>query len=458
MARRWLLWVGPSLALASFFACDIGYEVDGPKFCRAAPEDPYCAGLNGSSGAAGVGGVGGAPAQGSAGAPMAGSGGGGGGTGGAGGGGACASDEGCSSDEGPGSLCVAEACTKATGACDAKALVVVAKVDEALAAAEPRTACFFRELAPALTVAGDGARVAAYAAAAVRVPNPVTVPAGVRLEGHAAEAGKATALEVTSPIGGSPLVTMAAGSALAGFALDGKGAAEGVAASSGAVRLEGPLRIAATTLAVELTDTAVATVRGTSAAPVVLTGNVRGIDVGQEAGLDLQGDGEAGGVLVETTGMAAGILIRAGGTAFENKVVGLSARDNIGTGPNGTGALEVRQGRKVTVTGGVFRRNSLGISLNGEGNSQFAAFANVLISGCTFENPSATTGTAICGSLFGGATQLVLGAGNVFPSGRQTPADCAALGTNQDDACNEGADLGLSDIAEPFDLSATCGT
>jgi hypothetical protein len=361
-------------------------------------------------------------------------------------------------DKGEGSLCVAQACTQPDGACDAKVLVVVEKADEALAAVEPRTACFFRALAPALTGAGSGARVVAYAAATVGAPNPVTVPAGVRLEGHTAEAGKAVALEVTAPIAGSPLVTMAAGSALAGFAFDGKGTARGVAASSGAVRLEGPLRVAATAFAVELTGDAVATVRGTATTPVVITGNVRGIDVGSTAGLDLEGDGEAGGVLVETTGMAAGILIRAGGTSFENRVVGLLAKDNAGTGPNGTGAIEVRQGRKVTITGGVFRRNSVAVSFNGENNSQFAAFSNVTVSGSTFENPTPTTGTAICGSLFGGATQLVLGASNVFPSGRQAPGDCAVLGTNQDDSCNEGADLGLSDIAEPFDLSTSCGT
>lgn len=407
-------------------------------------------GVGGQSGASGIGGGG------SGGAPMMGQGGGGMGGGGAG---PCASDATCATDKGEGSLCVAEACTKAKDACDAKVLVVVDKADEALAAAESRDACFFRALAPALAaVKPQTERVAAYAASTVGAPGPVTVPAGVTLEGHGAEAGKAVGLEVAAPIAGSPLVTMAAGSALKGLALDGKATARGIAASSGAVRLEGPLRITATTLAVELTESAVATVRGTSSAPVLLTANVRGVDVASGAGLDLQGDGEAGGVLVETTGMAAGILIRAGGAAFENKLVGLLAKDNQGTGPNGTGAVEVRQGRKVTISNGVFRRNSIAISLNGENSSQFASFSNVSITGSTFENPSPTAGTAICGSLFGGTTQLVLGNSNVFPSGRQTPGDCAALGTNQDDSCNEGADLGLSDPLEPFDLSTSCGT
>jgi hypothetical protein len=423
-----------------------------------------CRGTAGSSGTAGFGGGG---AGGSSGGPMMGAGGVGGGVpvmgaAGAGSGGscgACRSDEGCEADQGAGSLCVATACTKATGACEANAFVVVEQADEALASAESRDACFFRALASALAAVGAGTeRVAAYAATSARVPGPLTVPANVTLEGHTADVSTPVALEVMAPIAGSPLVTMAAGSALKGFALDGKGTARGIAASSGAVRLEGPLRLSATALAVELTGDAVATLRGgVGLPPVVLTGNARGIDVGQDAGLDLQGDGEAGGVLVETTGMAAGILIRAGEATFENKVAGLLAKDNVGTGPNGTGAVEIRKGRKVTISGSVFRKNSRGISLNGENNSAFEAFSNVLISGSVFENPSPTTGTAICGSLFGGATQLTLGNGNAFPSGRQTPDNCTELSVEQRGSCETGGDLGVSDPLKPFDLTSSCG-
>ncbi len=456
--RHGKTWFGAVTAIAAavattHFSCADG-DVDGAGDCTELVNGG-CVPPGGSGGASGASGTGGG---GAGGAPQMGTGGG--GMGGAGGSGGCEDDAACAPAQG--SLCIGAACSKRSGQCDEAVRVVVERADDALASAESRDACFYRALAPALTGTASGTRVAAYAATAVRASGPVTVPAGVRLEGHAAEAGKAVTLAVTAPIAGAPLVTMAAGSALAGFALDGGGTARGVAASTGAVRLEGPLRIAATQLALELTGDAVATVRGGNGTPpVVLTGNVRGIDVAQTAGLDLQGDGEAGGVLVETTGMAAGILLRAGDTSFENKLVGLLAKDNAGTSVlNGTGAVEVRQGRKVTVTGCFFRKNIRGINLNGENTSASDSFGSVVIASSTFETPSMTTGTAVCGTGFTGVTQLVLGNGNVFPSGRQTPADCTTLGevANQGGACNGGNDLSVLDLAEPFDLSTSCGT
>jgi hypothetical protein len=453
--RRWVWAAGVAVVGGLPFACVSIDNTGGLGDCANPIGGIVCpsAGSMGASGTGGASGDSGGGTGGTSGTPAMGTGGG--GTGGTGGGG-CVGDTSC--DVANGSLCVGGTCTKALGACDAKAFVVVEQSDEALAAAESRDACFFRALAPALTAVGtETQRVAVYAATSVTVPTPITVPSNVALDGHTAEPGKAVALEVAALTPGVPLVTMAPGSGLKGIALDGKGTSSGVLASSGAVRFDGPLRVASTTLAIELTGNAVATVRGAMTTPVIVTSNLRGIDVAQSAGLDLEGDGEAGGVLVETTGMSAGILIRAGDTAIENKLIGLLAKDNIGSTSNGTGAVEVRQGRKVTISGSVFRKNNVAISLNGENNSQFASFSNVLVSGSVFENPSPTTGTAICGSGFSGEIQLALGPVNTFPSNLKTPDDCTALGSNQGGACNGGNDVSVIDLAKLFNLTCSGG-
>jgi hypothetical protein len=455
-----VLWFAPFVALlVNAAACKSRYDgkADLGGYCREVPASPECprpGGAGGSGGMGGAGGAAGAPVMGSGGAPVMGEGGG--GAGGSAGVGPCTSDAACAVDKGDGSLCVAGACTEAAGDCDPKVLVVADRADEALASGEPRGACFFRALAPALTAAGAGARVAAYAATSVRVPNPITVPAGVTLEGHMPGAGEAVPLEIAAPIAGSPLVTMAGGSGLEGFVLEGGGVARGIAASSGAVRLSGPLRVTYTALALELTGDAFATVHGTAAAPVVLAGNARGVDVAPDAGLDLQGDGEGGGMVIEATGAGAGVLVRAGGVASEVRLVGLLARGNTGeSAPNGAGAVEVRRGRAVVIAASVFRENGVALTLNGEGGPPGGAFSNVVIAENLFENPSASSGTAICGARLGGETPLGLAAGNRFPSGLRSPDDCDDLGAGPAAGCDAGGDIGVRDLAEHFAL--TCG-
>jgi hypothetical protein len=113
--------------------------------CSDETDEASPAGKAGSGGLGGQSGVAGVAGGGSGGAPVMGTGGGGSGSGGGGtaGQGPCTTDDACVADRGAGSLCVSGTCTKATGACEANVLVVVADGrtvdDPALAGA-----CHFR--------------------------------------------------------------------------------------------------------------------------------------------------------------------------------------------------------------------------------------------------------------------------------------------------------------------------
>jgi hypothetical protein len=246
---------------------------------------------------------------------------------------------------------------------------------------------------------------------------------------------------VMAPIAGSPLVTMAAGSALKGFALDGKGTARGIAASSGAVRLEGPLRLSATALAVELTGDAVATVRGTAMTPVMVTGNTFGVKVGATASLELTGEGSVG-LVVEKTSAGAGVLVEKGaGSDALTKVAGVYFRENTsGGGPDGAGAVEVRQSRQVLIEGCTFEKNQQSVTLNAESTSNTNLFLGVTISGNDFSAalPSPGQGAAVCGSEFAVAgTKIQLKpTANTFPSVAVCTAIVPAFG------CTGGFDVG----------------
>ncbi|HEU4407705.1 MAG TPA: hypothetical protein VFS43_20745 [Polyangiaceae bacterium] len=298
------------------------------------------------------------------------------------------------------------------------------------------------------------------------VAGPAVVPSGVRLEGRAtapaslvalagAESNGAGGAAGTSGAGGAggssappALVTLGVGSVLAGFALDGKGAAAGVRAEAGALRLEGPLTVTNTTRAVDLGGTADATVAGTQAAPVLVKGNQLGIVVGPTASLALTGDGEKGGVTVEGTTAGAGVLVLAGEVGPAVRLEGLRAKDNkVGT-VDGTGAVEVRQGRSVTIKNGVFEGNRQAVTLNGELTSGFTSFTNVVLEGNRFTLATPGQGSTICGSQLGNQTQLRLGPGNVFPL---AATNCPPA---QAGSCNTGADVGY-DTANQFAITCT---
>jgi hypothetical protein len=405
------------------------------------------AGMGGTAGTAA--GMGGASGMGTGGAPVMGQGGAGMGGGGAG---PCASDAACGAAKGEGSLCVGEVCTKEVATCAKAAVVVVAEgfagqVDAALGGA-----CFYRQLDPALAavVAGTTTKVVAYAAAAT-VAAPLAVPEGVTLEGHTADAKAPVALTVATPVAGAPLVVLGAGSGLKGFALDGQSTAGGVKAEAGAVRLEGPLTIAHAIRAIDLGGTVDATVIGTQAAPVRLSANKQGVVVGATTRLALTGDGAMGGVTVEGTTAGAGVLVLAGGSSAAVRLEGLLARDNkVGTVTDGTGAIEVRQGRSVTVKNGVFEGNRQAITLNGEETSGPTSFANVVLEGNRFSLTAPGQGSALCGSQLGSQTGLSLGPGNVFP------AATGACPPAQVDSCNMGGDVG-HDGPNAFAITCTGG-
>jgi hypothetical protein len=374
------------------------------------------------------------------------------GGGGAGGQGPCASDAACTADEGAGSLCLGGACTEATATCTKATLVVVAEgfagdIDPALDGA-----CFFRQIDPAFgaVVAGTTAKVVAYAATAT-VAAPLTVPDGVTLEGRTNDAKVPVALTVTTPVAGAPLVVLGAGGGLKGFALDGQGTAGGVKAEAGAVRLEGPLTIANAVRAFDLGGAADATVVGTQAAPVRLSANKQGVVVGATAKLALTGDGEKGGVTIEGTTAGAGVLVLAGEVGPAVQLEGLLAKDNkVGTVTDGTGAVEVRQGRSVTIKNCVLEGNLRALTLNGESTSDPTGFTNVVLEGNRFSLSTPGQGSTICGSQLGNQTQLRLGPGNVFPLAATTcpPAQAGS--------CNTGADVGY-DTANAFAIVCTGG-
>ncbi|HEU4406896.1 MAG TPA: hypothetical protein VFS43_16635 [Polyangiaceae bacterium] len=428
--------------------------------CRRAPDAPGCFGQGGSAGASGAGGGGGP-----AGASGNGTGGASGlGGGGSGGGGGCDSDTECAAAAG--SLCVTGLCTEPSATCAAGTLVVVP--DPAFAGALEgglEGACFYRALGPALAVAATNAgtttRVVAYAAA---VEGPAVVPGGVRLEGRATApavlveltAGGAGAAGAGGAGGGAApaLVTLGDGAALAGFALDAAGAV-GVRVASGKASLEGPLELRGGKPALSVEGTAAATVTGKAEAPVLFVGNVRGVRVSPTAGLSMTGDKSEAGLVLEGTDGGAAVLIEAGDSSAGVSVTGARFRGTTGGDVlGGTGAIEVRSGRKVALADNVFENNNRGLNLNGGGTSAPDAFVNVSLVGNRFV-VGVSAGVAICGALLNASsTLLFLGAGNALPSGVvATQTDCSAL--TQQGNCNGGAtpgqrDLGVLDIAKPF--------
>ncbi|HEU4407885.1 MAG TPA: hypothetical protein VFS43_21670 [Polyangiaceae bacterium] len=419
--RPRLRGLASAAAIAAAGACSSGYFVDQAEVCRRAPNDPECP-RAGSAGASGEGGGGGGPA----GASGAGAGGSSGlGGGGSGGGGACASDAACAAGEGVGSLCVGGDCTAPSAGCSTATLVVVADGREP--SGVPERACHFRALGPALAaIAGETKSVLVFADSA-EAPAPVALGAGLALEGRAADPTKPVALEVAAPVAGAPLVTLADGSSLKGFALDGAGAAKGVAASSGSVTLAGPLTIKAATLALELTGEAKATVAGSAKAPVLLAGNARGVVVGPDAALTMTGAGEAG-LVVEGTTAGAGVLVERGtGGLAATLLEGGTFRGNAASnGLTGTGAVEVRQSRQVVIKACAFEKNLVSLNLNGEGDSLADAFSGVSLQGNSFSAAlTGSGGAVVCGaSLKAGATKLEVDGANTFPGGKV----CSTLG------------------------------
>jgi hypothetical protein len=361
-------------------------------------------------------------------------------------------------------LCISKACTAPTAACTKATLVVVP--DKAFAGSiddELVNACHYRAIDPALAAAAapesGTTRVVVYAAT---VEGPVTVPTGVRLEGRATTPATLVALTASGAGGaagasggagsagaGGPgpaaLVTLDDGAALAGFALDAAGAV-GVRVAAGKASLEGPLAITGGAPALSVEGTAVATVLGKAESAVLFTGNARGVRIGPTAGLTMTGDqSETGLVLAGTKGGAA-VLVEAGGNSAEVVLTGVQFRGNTGGDVlGGTGAVEVRPGRKVTLTSNVFENNSRGLNLNGGGTSAPDAFVNVSLVGNRFV-VGASAGVAICGADFLAVTTLLrLGAGNELPSGAvDTQAACAGL--TQQDSCSGGAMPGQRDL------------
>jgi hypothetical protein len=461
-------------AVAFVAACSAGYRVDDGEYCRRRPADPFCVGVGGGAGASGLGGGGAGPGGASGDAGTGGASGIGGGGGGSSGNGPCANDAACSIEKGGGSLCLGDACTEATATCAKATLVVVP--DTAFTGAfdaDLGGACFYRALGPALAAAaqsgGVTTRVVVYATA---VEGPAVVPNGVRLEGRATAPATLIALTAggasgagggagASGAGGAgggnatpALVTLGDGAALAGFVLDAEGAV-GVRVAAGKASLEGPLELRGGKPALAVEGTARATVTGKAEAAVLFTGNARGVGVGPTASLTMAGDASETGLVLTGTNGGAAVLVEAGGTAAEVALTGVQLRGNTGGDVlGGTGAIEVRPGRKVALMNNVFENNNRGLNLNGGGASAPDAFVNVSLTGNRFV-VGASAGVAICGAdFFAGTTLLRLGAGNELPSGTvDTQAECAAL--TQQDSCNGGAtpaqrDLGVLDIAKPF--------
>lgn len=429
-----LVWAG---ALAA--ACSSGLDVDQDEFCRLRPDDYSCPQAGGSAGAAGKGGGGSAGRSGSDGGGSAGrSGSGGGGTG----GGTmtpCKSDSSCVMTEGPGSLCVGGACTKGSATCSSAALVVVAEGRDPTEAALV-DACHFRDLASALAATTSGTKRLAVYADEASAPAPLALGEGVAFDGHAADPTKPVALTVATPVANTPLVTLAAGASLAGVALDGSGTIKGIAVSAGSATLAGPLTVAATTLALELTGEVKATVTGTLTAPVRFTNNARGVVVGASAGLTVQGEGATGVVIENTTGGAGVLLEKGTGGVVPTSLERVVFRGNLFSSVvAGTGALEVRQSRQITIKACVFENNRQSLTLGGGGDSPAGAFLGVSLLDNNFSAAlPAAGGSVVCGSNLSGQAELNVGGGNVFPGEK----DCTTLGAATF-GCNDAQLLGF---------------
>ncbi|HEU4538252.1 MAG TPA: hypothetical protein VFS00_29220, partial [Polyangiaceae bacterium] len=407
----------------------------------------------GGGGGAGSGpGAGGRPGGG--GRAGAGSGGsaGGAGSGGAGQGGArpCDGDAACRGEVGAGSICVGGTCTRGEG-CDASTLVVVDPAFAGPIEASLAGACAYRGLAAAdAAIAPAVTRAVVVYAAALRLDAPFRVRRGVALEGRG-PGGAPVALDFAAP-SVEALLTLEAGSSAAGFALEGHDTARGVVAAEGVGSLRGPLTIAHARVALEPAAGATLEAKGTQAAPVRLSANDVGARVPAGASLTLEGDGAAGGFVLEGTRAGAGVLVLAGDASAPVRLAGLLARDNGGNSAEGTGAIELRPGRVVAVADGVFEGNVRALNFNGEGASLFDSFVGVTIERNAFTNRAGVS-VLLCGTDLGASPRLTLGPGNTFDGTPVlTQAACLGVENVQRSSCELGGTLGYTANGEPFDL------
>lgn len=443
-----------ALVAAVLGACTSAFDgrIDDDLYCVGRPTDPAC-GVAGGAGTAGVGdrgaggssaGLGGSGSGGAAGSTA--------GAGGAAGGGPCVGDTACGDEVGAGSLCVGGACTKAAD-CDRASLVVV---DAAFAEATDPTlasACFFRGLPEAdgaLVV--DTTRSVVVYAASVRLAAPFRLRRGVKLEGRGPGATP-VALDFATP-SVEPLLTLERDTEVRGFALAGGGQARGVAAVEGAAALLGPLSITGTSVAIDLSGDATLLARGTQASPVRLGGNAVGVRVPDGTSLVLEGDGAAGGFVIEDTSAGAGVLALAGGGAAPVRLAGVLARNNLGSSADGTGAVEVRRGRRVEIVGSIFEGNVRALNFNGEGQSTIDAFSGLTISGNVFTNrPSSSV--LLCGTGLKALAALPMGSGNSFDGVIVSDtAGCQLLENAQSSSCDQGGSFGYT--AGSFMLDPVC--
>jgi hypothetical protein len=402
---------------------------------------------------------------------------GGGGMGGGGGSGPCASDAACADDNGPGSLCVGDACTKASGACDATRLVVVApgrRPDDAALA----EGCHFRDLDGAREALGPStARLAVYADSASSTA-PLAFTKAASLEGHHADATKAVAL--TLPAGSGVLVRFAQGGALRGVGLAGDGKATAVRVEAGSLAVAGPTTVTTAGLGLEVTGEAKAVVTGSVEQRVLVTSNARGIYVGATASLEVTGVGGES-VVIEKADKGAGVLVEKGVlTKGELSMKSVLVRDNQGSdSSNGSGGVEVRGGRKATVSNNTFSGNNTSVSFSGQGASAtvsnntfsgnntsvsfqgspgdlFDAFKAVTLADNDFTGalPVGGGGVVICGrSLGASGTTLTLGSGNQFPNGGEaSPGTCQTFEDAQEGSCTGGGDIDFESGLNKFDV------
>ncbi len=353
-------------------------------------------------------------------------------------------DETCAEREGTGSRCVRGACTKALASCDRQTIVVYddvfvvdAKVDRPDGDL-PVGACYFREITPALNAVAIGTttKVVTYSTGGrFSVPAPITVPAGVAFEGGKGVSKDTVPYHVLSfeaPVTGAPLVTLAAGSSLKGFAIvdntsiDTPSTAKGVAANAGSVTLTGPLIVTGVTVSLELGGDAKATVTGNKAAFVQfdqVDSTGRGVVVGPGAGLTALGDGTFEGLRFDD------VLIEAGNAA--SPPVSLE-----GVRIGGSPAVEINPNRLVALSSCVFSGRR-GLTLNGGGTSAADAFAGVTLTGNNFAEGSFDD-SVICGVDLGAVTTLRLGPGNLFA----LDEECAAI--VPEDSCGSGELVGFT--------------
>jgi hypothetical protein len=363
----------------------------------------------GSGGTAGVGGVGG---------------------GGSSGAGPCPNDDACVTTKGAGSLCISDACTQATGACDSKTLVVVAPgrtVDDAALA----NACHFRDLDAARAAFGDTTvRLALYADSASSTQT-LAFKSAALLDGHHSDSSQPVAL--TLSIADATLVSLPFGGTVRGVALIGDATSKGIVSGEGALSLTGPLRIEGASVGLELGDNANATATALAAGPIAFVGNVVGVQVGAKASVTLRGDAQPGSLLLEGNGASTGLLVLDGdntkAVALERALV---TKHAVG--------VEIRRGRAVTVSGSTFVQDRQAVTLNAEDVTAANLFLNVVLTGNDFSQsrPAVNQGVAVCGSRLGvDNTILKVGQGNVFPSGNV----CSLL--DERASCDTGGDLGF---------------